>query len=83
MLLTSIALNRVAFGLLLVVAFSAGLAAVLVGIGLTLVLAGRVAARVPVPGALVRLVPVFSAVAVVAVGLLITLRAAGVALILG
>lgn len=82
-LLTSIALNRVAFGLLLVVAFSAGLAAVLVGIGLTLVLAGRVAARVPVPGALVRLVPVFSAVAVVAVGLLITLRAAGVALILG
>ncbi len=82
-LLTSIALNRVAFGLLLVIAFSAGLAAVLVGIGLALVLAGRAVARVRVNGALVRAVPIVSAAAVLVAGLLITLRAAGVVLAAG
>ncbi len=79
-LLTSIALNRVAFGLLLVIAFSAGLAAVLVGIGLACVYAGRFLARWRVPVALARVVPVASAAAVLMVGLLITLNAAGVAL---
>jgi nickel/cobalt exporter len=76
-LLTSISLDRVGFGLLLVVAFSAGLAAVLTGIGLALVYAGRALERVRVHGALVRAVPVLSAAAVVVVGVLITLRAAG------
>lgn len=82
-LLTSIALNRVAFGLLLVIAFSAGLAAVLVGIGLALVLAGRAVARVRVNGTLMRAVPIVSATTVLVAGLLITVRAAGVVLAAG
>ena len=76
-LLTSISLNRVALGLLLVVAFSAGLAAVLMGIGLALVYAGRALSRLKVSGRVARLVPVGSAAAVLVAGFLITLRAAG------
>ncbi len=76
-LLTSISLNRVAFGLGLVVAFSFGLAVVLVGIGIALVYAGRAMARVKVNRAIVQLVPVLSAAAVITVGVLITLRAMG------
>ena len=76
-LLTSIALDRVAFGLLLVVAFSAGLALVLTGIGLALVYAGRQFARLKVDRRLSLAVPILSAAAVLVVGVLITLRALG------
>jgi nickel/cobalt transporter (NicO) family protein len=76
-LLTSISLNRIGFGLLLVVAFSAGLAAVLTGIGLLLVYAGRALSRVKVNSSLARAVPVGSAALVIVAGLLITLRAIG------
>ncbi len=75
-LLTAIALHRVAFGLLLIVAFSIGLAAVLVAIGLLLVYAGRVLQRLSLrPGLATRLLPVASALLVVVAGLVITIEA--------
>lgn len=80
-LLLSISLNRIGFGLLLVVAFSAGLALVLTGIGLAIVYAGRALARFSAmrgSSVLGRTLPVLSALVVVLAGLLITLRAAGV-----
>lgn len=79
-LLISISLNRVGFGLLLVVAFSLGLAAVLMGIGFALVYAGRAFSRVSCfrgSGMLAATIPIASAALVIAAGLLITLRAAG------
>ncbi len=79
-LLTSISLNRVGFGLLLVVAFSFGLAAVLTGIGIMLVQANRALTRFSsgkLSGRVATLLPVASAAAVIIAGLLITLRAAG------
>ncbi len=75
-LLSAIALQRVGFGLLLIVAFSIGLAAVLVGIGLLLVYAGRFFSRVSLGGGLAtRLVPVVSALVIVAAGLVMTIQA--------
>lgn len=79
-LLTSISLNRVGFGLVLVVAFSVGLAAVLTGIGLMLVHAKRALTRMSSGGVSSRvatLLPIVSAAAVIVAGVLITLRAAG------
>jgi len=46
-MLGAIAVHRVAFGLLLVVAFSVGLAATLTGVGLLVVYARRFVDRVP------------------------------------
>jgi ABC-type nickel/cobalt efflux system permease component RcnA len=69
LLLSAIALQRVTFGLLLIVAFSAGLAAVLTAIGLLLVYAGRLFARLPIEGRPLRLLPVGSALLVTLVGL--------------
>ncbi len=76
-LLTSISLNRIGFGMLLVVAFSVGLALVLVSIGLLVVHAGRALARLRVRPGISRAVPLVSAAAVIVAGVLITLRAAG------
>jgi len=79
-LLTSISLNRVGFGLVLVVAFSFGLAAVLTGVGLLLVHAGRLVNRFfddTVAGRVGRFLPIASAAAVILAGLVITLRASG------
>ena len=75
-LLGAIALHRVAFGLLLIVAFSIGLAAVLTGIGLLLVYARRSLQRLNVGGGPIgRLLPVASALVIVVAGLAITLQA--------
>ena len=76
-LLTSISLHRVGFGMLLVFAFSLGLAAVLTAIGLALVYAGKAVAKVHIPKLVSATVPVASAAMVVLAGLLITLRAIG------
>jgi nickel/cobalt exporter len=73
-LLAAISLHRVAFGLLLIVAFSLGLAAVITGIGLLAVSARRVFSRLSLEGPLVRALPAFSACAVVALGLVMTFR---------
>jgi ABC-type nickel/cobalt efflux system permease component RcnA len=70
-LLSAIAIHRVAFGMLLIVSFSLGLALVLTTIGLVMVYAGRLLERVP-PGALAfRLLPVASAAFVTVLGLAI------------
>lgn len=79
-LLVSISLNRVEFGLLLVIAFSLGLAGVLMGIGFALVYARQGLSRVSSfrgTGVLAQTLPVMSAAVVVVAGILITLRAAG------
>lgn len=74
-LLAAISLHRVALGLVLIVAFSVGLAAVITGIGLLAIGARRIFARATFQGPLVRAVPTVSAVAIVAVGVAMTVRA--------
>lgn len=76
-LLAAIALNRVAYGLLLVVAFSAGLAAVLTAVGLAFLYAGRRfgASRRLQP--LVRLLPVGSSIVIACIGAAICVEALG------
>ena len=74
-LLAAISLHRVAFGLLLILAFSAGLALTITGIGLAAVLARSAFRRVSFEGRLVRLLPAASALVILAAGLAMTLRA--------
>ena len=74
-LLAAISLHRVAFGLLLILAFSAGLALTITGIGLAAVLARSAFRRVSFEGRLVRLLPAASALVILAAGLAMTVRA--------
>jgi nickel/cobalt exporter len=74
-LLAAISLHRIPFGMLLIVAFSAGLALSITGVGLVAVLAKRVFARLSFDGRLVRLLPAASALVILAAGLAMTLRA--------
>ena len=74
-LLSAIALGRVAFGLALVLAFSAGLAAALSGVGLLFVYAGRLFQLSPKQGKWLRLLPAASALVITAAGLGITVTA--------
>ena len=87
-MLSAIALHRVGLGLLLIVAFSLGLAGVLTAIGFALVYARTITKRLPLLGRLatagnragaagfaLRAFPVASAVAVVGAGLVVSLRA--------
>jgi nickel/cobalt exporter len=87
-MLSAIALHRVAFGLLLILAFSFGLAAVLTALGFALVYASPLSKRLPfirgltqrasrMPAAVsfvVRVFPVGSAAAVLGAGLVVLLR---------
>jgi nickel/cobalt transporter (NicO) family protein len=74
-LLGAIALNRIGFGLILVLAFSLGLAGALTAIGLMFIYAGRLFEKVPMQGKVVRVLPVLSALFVALIGLAITIRA--------
>ena len=74
-LLAAISLHRVAFGLVLIVAFSAGLALSITGIGLTAVLAKKAFSRGSFDGLLVRALPAVSAAVILAAGVAMTLRA--------
>jgi ABC-type nickel/cobalt efflux system permease component RcnA len=74
-LLAAISLHRVAFGLVLIVAFSLGLAATITGIGLVAVYAKRVFNRMSMEGGLVRLLPAVSALVILVAGALMTARA--------
>jgi len=75
-LLSAISLRRVGFGLLLVAAFSVGLAAVLVAIGILMVHARRLMARFTGDGPLIRRwLPLASSAAVACFGLGITVQA--------
>lgn len=74
-LLSAVALHRLAFGLTLIVAFSVGLAATVTAIGLVAVLARRAFARTRLDGPLIRALPALSAAVILVVGLVITVRA--------
>jgi nickel/cobalt exporter len=78
LLLGSIAAGRVAYGVVLVVAFGVGMALVLGGVGIALVHASRLAARLPGAGVLGRrwdLLQVGIAALVVALGVVLTSQA--------
>lgn len=73
-LLAAVALGRIAFGLLLIVAFSIGLAAVLVAIALLCVTARRVFDRLPLTRAFVARLGVASALVVTVFGVVLAAR---------
>ena len=74
-LLSAIALHRLAFGLALIVAFSFGLASVISGIGLAVLYARKLFTRVPSDHSrIVQVLPVASAVIITALGLILTAR---------
>ncbi|HEU4387473.1 MAG TPA: sulfite exporter TauE/SafE family protein, partial [Blastocatellia bacterium] len=79
-LLSAISLHRVGYGLLLVTAFSFGLAAVLTAVGLLFVFAGRLISK-PLQASpvakLIRLVPVLSSIIVTIAGAAICYEALG------
>ncbi|MFN8465820.1 MAG: sulfite exporter TauE/SafE family protein [Caldilineaceae bacterium] len=77
LMLGAISLNRIGFGLLLIVSFSIGLASVLTLFGIALVHAGKWFERIPEGGRLIRFVPAASALFITAAGLVITLEALG------
>jgi len=74
-LLSAIALHRLAFGLALIVAFSVGLAATITAIGLVAVLARRAFGGARLDGPVIRALPALSAAVIVVVGLVITVNA--------
>ncbi|HEY8204173.1 MAG TPA: hypothetical protein VIF81_05545 [Pyrinomonadaceae bacterium] len=74
-LLASISLHRVGYGLLLVLAFSVGLAGVLTGVGLAFVYAGRLLKSVGTLGKLSRVLPIVSAFVITCAGLAISYQA--------
>jgi nickel/cobalt transporter (NicO) family protein len=74
-LLAAIAQHQVALGLLMIVAFSLGLAGTLTALGLLVVLGGRVASRLRVPPAFGAALPAVSALVIVAAGFVLTVRA--------
>jgi nickel/cobalt transporter (NicO) family protein len=74
-LLGAIAQHQVALGLLLIVAFSAGLAVTLTALGLAVVFSRRALARVSVPAGVSAALPALSALVIVGVGFLLTAQA--------
>jgi nickel/cobalt exporter len=74
-LLAAISLHRLAFGLVLIVAFSAGLALTITGIGLVAVMARRAFRRLSFEGPIASLLPVASAVVILAAGVAMTAHA--------
>ncbi len=75
LMLGAISLNRIGFGLVLILAFSLGLAGVLTLIGIVLVHSRRFLRYVPEGGRIARYAPVASALFITAAGLLITAEA--------
>jgi ABC-type nickel/cobalt efflux system permease component RcnA len=74
-LLAAISLHRVAFGLVLIVAFSAGLALTVTAVGLVAVLARSAFARVSFDGWLFGLLPAASALVILLAGVAMTAHA--------
>lgn len=74
-LLGAIALNRIGFGLILVLAFSLGLAGALTAIGMTFIYAGRLFERFPSQGKIIRFLPALSALIVSLIGIAISIKA--------
>jgi len=74
-LLGALAFHRVAFGLFLIVAFSAGLAAVLISLGLAMVYAGRFMGRFGAQSPLTqRWLPLASSAVITVIGVTLTLQ---------
>ena len=73
-LLLAVALHRIAFGLLLLVAFSVGLAAILIAIGVLIVKARPFVERFSGDGRWIQRLPIASAVVIIAVGCAITFK---------
>ena len=74
-LLGAIAQHQVALGLLLIVAFSAGLAMTLTALGLIVVLGRRAVSRFSIPSGVTTALPALSAVVIVGVGFVLTANA--------
>jgi ABC-type nickel/cobalt efflux system permease component RcnA len=74
-LLAAISLHRLAFGLVLIVAFSVGLAATITGIGVVAVAAKNAFGRLSFEGRALRLLPSLSAAAILAAGIGMTIHA--------
>jgi ABC-type nickel/cobalt efflux system permease component RcnA len=73
-MLSAVALHRVAFGMILIVAFSVGLAVVLTSIGLCVVYMRAFMERIPSHGKLVQRLPVMSAAFVTLIGLVLVFK---------
>ncbi len=74
-LLAAVSQNDLPLGMLLIVAFSLGLALTLTGLGLAVVYAARLTARVGFSRRLTAVLPTVSAVLIVGVGIVLSLRA--------
>jgi nickel/cobalt transporter (NicO) family protein len=74
-LLAAISLHRVGYGLVLILAFSMGLALAVTSIGLIAVLARRTFGRTSLDGSVVRALPAVSALVVLGLGVAMTVRA--------
>jgi ABC-type nickel/cobalt efflux system permease component RcnA len=72
LLLAAVSLNRAGLGIALVVAFSVGLATVLTVVGLLFVRGSRLLQRVPQAGTWMRVLPVVSALVILAIGIGLT-----------
>jgi ABC-type nickel/cobalt efflux system permease component RcnA len=75
LLLTAVSLNRAALGMILVAAFSLGLAGVLTVVGLLFVKGSRVFQRLPRVGSWGALLPPASALVIMMIGLWLTMDA--------
>ncbi len=73
-LLSAISLHRIAFGLLLIVAFSLGLAVVLTCAGLMFVYFSRISQRFSLGGRLVQQLPIASSLVISVLGFIIAIR---------
>jgi ABC-type nickel/cobalt efflux system permease component RcnA len=74
-LLGALSQHQVGLGLVLIVAFSLGLAATMTAIGLAVVYAGRLATRLDFSGRITSALPAVSALAIVIVGCVLTAKA--------
>ena len=74
-LLGAIALNRIGLGLILVLAFSLGLAGALTAIGMMFIYAGKLFGRFPSSGRIIGILPMFSALFISIIGLGILYKA--------
>ena len=76
LLLTSISLGRVGVGMILVTVFSLGLAGVLITVGLLFIKGGRLLAQIPQVFGFSRWLPAVSALMILGIGVLVTIKAA-------
>jgi ABC-type nickel/cobalt efflux system permease component RcnA len=74
-LLGAVAQGQIALGMVMIVAFSLGLAMTLTVLGVSVVYAGRALGRLNVPGRLVTALPAVSALLIVGVGVVLTANA--------